>query len=122
MRSRLLRLAGLGLLFPAAMMAGGWEQLRPGMSRDEATTVLGSTALITSVGRGFEVAVYDQRGELVYLEGKLVTWTVPLSSPAPRAPENTWQFNQVRIRPVPAVPAPVRLPAQRGSILPSYRL
>ncbi len=122
MRNILFRFAGLGLLFPAAMSASGWEQLKPGMSRDEATTVLGSTALITSVGRGFEVAVYDQRGELVYLEGKLITWTAPLSSPAAPAPENTWQFNQVRTRPFPSVPAPVRLPAQRGSILPSYRL
>lgn len=122
MRNALLRLAGLGLLFPAALSASGWEQLKPGMSRDEATTVLGSAALITSVGRGFEVGVYDHRGELVYLEGKLVTWTAPLTSPAPSAPANTWQFNQVRTRAFPVVPAPVRLPAQRGSILPSYRL
>lgn len=121
MRNAILRTSGLALLFPAALAASGWEQLKPGMNRDEATNLLGA-ALITSAGRGFEVAVYDQRAELVYFEGKLVTWTAPLSSPAALPPVNTWQFNQVWTRPMAPVPAPLRLPVQRGSILPSYRL
>lgn len=124
MRSALFRHLGLGLIFPAALLANGWDQLKPGMSRDEASTVVG-TALITSVGRGFEVAVYDERAELVYLEGRLVAWTSPASRPVPPAPLHTWQFNQVRTRPLPAPavpPALARPPVQRGAILPSYRL
>ena len=124
MRTSLFRTCGLGLLFPAVLAANGWEQLKPGMSREEVHTVVG-TALITSAGRGFEVAVYDERGELVYLEGRLVAWTAPVSRPAPPAPLNTWQFNQIRTRPLPASsvpPALARPPVSRGAILPSYRL
>lgn len=124
MRTAFLLTVGLGLLFPAALTAGGWDQLKPGMSRDEASTVVGS-ALITSVARGFEVAVYDERAELVYLEGRLVAWTAPVSQSAPPAPMNTWQFNQVRTRPASASmvpPALSRQPGRRGQILPAYRL
>jgi hypothetical protein len=119
-----IRIAALGLLLPAALVAGGWEQLKPGMSRDEASMAVGF-ALITSVGRGFEVAVYDERAELVYLDGRLVAWTAPASRPVPPAPLSTWQFNQVRTQPLPAPkvpPALARPPVQRGAILPAYRL
>jgi hypothetical protein len=80
-------------------------------------------ALITTSGRSFEVAVYDRCGEVVYLDGRVVTWTAPSGTPAVSAPANTWQFNQT---PVPA--AARRRDSQnkaalRGTfILPVYRI
>jgi hypothetical protein len=113
----------LGLLLPGMLCAQEWSQLKPGMSRDEASAVIGR-ALISSSGRGFEVSIYDHRAELVFHDGKLVTWTAPASSAAAVAPANTWRFEQVMIVRAPVVPIrkPAPPSARRSIILPASRL
>lgn len=123
MRIALRRLTMLGLLLPGIVCAQDWDKLKPGMSRDESSAVIGR-ALISTSGRGFEVEIYDHRAELVFHDGKLVTWTAPASNSAAAAPADTWRFEQVLImRPAGA---PIRRPAvppvKRGVVLPAYRL
>jgi hypothetical protein len=126
---RLLRLrcSLVAVLFPlAADAAGDWSQLKPGMTRVEANAALGAE-LMGSRGRGFEVAIYDGRAEVLFLNGQVVAWTAPATSVAPPPPATaTWQFDQVpRARPRPAaanggLPAPSPYVRQRA-ILPAYR-
>jgi len=93
------------------------------MSTDEASAVIGR-ALISTSGRGFEVAIYDHRAELVFIEGKLVTWTAPAASSAAAAPANTWHFEQVKIKRAPVAPVQKRAapPVRTNIVLPAYRL
>ncbi len=123
MRSALRRLTVLGLLLPGMLCAQEWGNLQPGMTRDEASAIIGR-ALISTSGRGFEVAIYDHRAELVFLEGKLVTWTAPASASAAAAPADTWRFEQIKIlrEPVAPIRKPAAPPVKRGTILPAYRL
>lgn len=108
-----------------ARAADAWGQLKVGMTRKESTAVLGN-ALLTTRGRGFEIATYDQAAEVVYLGGRVITWTAPAASFAPAAPAEAWAFNQVRLPRgtrriiTPAVPI---APARRDHVaLPSFRL
>jgi hypothetical protein len=123
MRTALRRLTLLGLLLPGIVCAQEWDKLKPGMSRDETSAIIGR-ALISSSGRGFEVAIYDHRAELVFHDGKLVTWTAPASSSAAAAPADTWRFEQVMIMRAPVAPIrrPAAPPVKRGIVLPAYRL
>ena len=122
-----LRCSLLAVLFPlAAPAAGDWSQLKPGMTREEANAALGAE-LMGSRGRGFEVAIYDGRAEVLFLNGQVVAWTAPATSAAPPPPAApTWQFDQVpRARPRPssangALPATNPYLRQRA-ILPAYR-
>lgn len=122
MRTAFRRLIMLGLLMPAGLCAQEWEKLKPGMSRDEAAGFIGR-ALISSAGRGFEVAIYDHRAELVFLDGMLVTWTAPAASSAAPAPANTWRFEQEKFVPAPVAPIrkPAASPVKRVIVLPAYR-
>jgi len=125
---RLLRLrcSLLAVLFPvAAEAAGDWSQLKPGMTRVEANATLGAE-LMGSRGRGFEVAIYDGRAEVLFLNGQVVAWTAPAASAAPPPPAGTWQFEQVpRVRArsstantAPQAPNPY---VRQRAILPAYR-
>lgn len=125
---RLLRLrcSLVAVLFPvAADAAGDWSQLRAGMTREETTAVLGSE-LMASRGRGFDVAIYDGRAEVLYLNGQVVAWTAPAASDASSPPASAWQFDQtprVRLR-VPAAQGANGSPGanvRQRAILPSYR-
>lgn len=125
---RLLRLrcALVAVLFPvAADAAGDWSQLKAGMTREETAAVLGNE-LMASRGRGFDVAIYDGRAEVLYLNGQVVAWTAPAASEAPLPPAAAWQFDQTpRAR--------LRVPSANGAlgtsgasvrqraILPAYR-
>jgi hypothetical protein len=125
---RLLRLrcSLVAVLFPvAAAAAGDWSQLKAGMTRDETTAVLGSE-LMASRGRGFDLAIYDGRAEVLYLNGQVVAWTAPAASEAPPPPLSAWQFDQtprVRSR-LPSASAAGQMPDARvrqRAILPAYR-
>ncbi len=125
---RLLRLrcSLVALLFPvAADAAGDWSQLKPGMSRAETSAALG-TELMGSRGRGFEVAIYDGRAEVLFLNGQVVAWTAPAVSAGLPPPAATWQFDQVpRVRPRPSSANAVRQApgsaVRQRAILPAYR-
>jgi len=99
----------------------GWARLKTGMTRTEASAVLGAE-LMASKGRGFEVAIYDGRAEVVFLHGQVVAWTAPATSEAAPAPEGTWQFDQAARSRV-STPTPMRSrEIRRDAILPAYRL
>jgi hypothetical protein len=126
-RNTLLRAAAIVLVVPVSGWAAeGWANLKAGMTRNEAVAVLG-TELVASRGRGFEVAIYDDRAEVVFLHGKVVAWTAPVSIQAAPAPSAVWQFDQgSRLR---AGGQPAGRPAEprtgngrTGAVLPAYRL
>jgi hypothetical protein len=101
----------------------GWAQLKAGMTRAEAVAVLGAE-LQASKARGFEVAVYDSRAEVVYLGGQVVAWTAPASSTATASPAGAWQFEQSRRAGAGSSAArrPVETRPTNAAILPAYRL
>jgi hypothetical protein len=70
-------LAGAALLaLPAfAFAAPDWSKVKAGMTNDEAAKLLGQPLLRTAA-RGFEVWVYDGRGEVVFAGGPLKAWTM----------------------------------------------
>lgn len=123
-RTTLLRALIVSLLVSsAAFAADKWESLKTGMTRTEAAAVLG-TELVASSGRGFEVAIYENKAEVVYLNGQVVAWTAPSTSKASQSPATAWQFDQVsRVRSTASAAA--RTAEKRptnGPILPAYRL
>jgi hypothetical protein len=117
---RLLRLrcSLVAMLFPvAADAAGDWSQLKPGMTREETTAVLGAE-LMASRGRGFDVAIYDGRAEVLYLNGQVVAWTAPAAT--------AWQFDQSprarpRLQPAGGANAVSGAGVRQRAILPAYR-
>jgi hypothetical protein len=121
-----LRCSLVALLFPlAADAAGDWTQLKAGMTREETAAVLGNE-LMASRGRGFDVAIYDGRAEVLYLNGQVVAWTAPASLAAPLPPPGAWRFDQVmRVRPrLPSAGAGLQAPGpnvRQRAILPAYR-
>lgn len=125
---RLLRLrcSLVAVLFPvAADAAGDWTQLKAGMTREETAAVLGSE-LMASRGRGFDVAIYDGRAEVLYLNGQVVAWTAPAATEAPLPPASAWQFDQTpRARPrVQSANGAIGTPGasvRQRAILPAYR-
>lgn len=120
-----LRMAAFALLVPASVGAtDGWAQLKPGMTRGQTAEVLGRE-LVASKGRGFEVAIYEGRAEVVFLNGQVVAWTAPASIDAPKSPVDAWQFDQIRRSRIPAQSArrPSETRVDRGAAtLPAYRL
>lgn len=125
LRITLLRVLGASLLLSSiASAADKWASLRTGMTRSETAAVLG-TELVASGGRGFEVAIYDDRAEVLFLNGQVVAWTPPTSSKAASSPTDAWQFNQVSRTRSNASATPARRTETRqgnGPILPAYRL
>ncbi|MBL9186422.1 MAG: hypothetical protein JNK23_02995 [Opitutaceae bacterium] len=112
------------LAAPAASAAAdSWEKLKPGMTPEQASAVLGDH-LFASRGRDFEVGIYDCKAEVVFLRGQLVAWTSPADQPAVPSPTDLLKFEQ-QLRPgaaTPRVPVQRIEPPRRGSLLPSYRL
>ena len=94
-RARLILLAIVTLMGARVTAAtDGWAQLRVGMSRAQTSAVLGH-ALMTSSGRGFDIAIYDGRAEVILFAGRVVEWTAPASAAAAApAPKGTWQFGR----------------------------
>jgi hypothetical protein len=124
LRTNVLRAVVILLVLPSTGIAvDGWAQLKAGMTRTEAVAVLGGE-LLASRGRGFEVAIYDGRAEVVFLLGQVVAWTAPASSQAAESPTNAWQFDQSsRARnSAPVTRRPVDSRKGNGAILPAYRL
>ena len=96
-----LLLAGLSLPLTAS---ADWTCLREGISSEETAEALGQP-LIRTYGRGFEVWIYDSRGEVVFAGGdRALGWSLPVPNPesAARPVER-----DVLLKPV------VRLPALR---------
>jgi len=70
-------LAGVvAVLVGAAKMnaSSAWERVEAGLSRAEVKGILGEP-LMMSVGRGFEVWIYDAQREVVWMRGVVVAWT-----------------------------------------------
>lgn len=51
-----------------------WGRVEAGLSRAEIRGILGEP-LMRSAGRGFEVWIYDQQREVVWMRGVVVAWT-----------------------------------------------
>lgn len=122
LRHSYLRLAAVALLVPVAgWAADGWAELKPGMSRVEAAALLGRE-LLASRGRGFEVAIYDGRAEMLFLHGGLVAWTPPGTSASAPSPASAFKFDQQwRPRFVPQSPIDPRAEAGRRPLfLPTH--
>lgn len=125
---RLLRLrcSLMAVLFPvAADAAGEWSQIKAGMTREETAAVLGNE-LMASRGRGFNVAIYDGRAEVLYLNGQVVAWTAPAASDSPLPPTSAWQFDQTprvrpRMQPAGGANATPGASVRQRAILPAYR-
>ncbi|MEO6245394.1 MAG: hypothetical protein ABIQ12_08150 [Opitutaceae bacterium] len=119
-----LRLAAFTCLLAASSWGAedeAWSSLKPGMTRVEAVAMMGPE-LVGSRGRGFEIAIYDDNAELVFLHGGLVAWTAPVGSLRGPAQENILRFNQ-QGRPrygALAVPDPRVAPVKRALFLPVY--
>ncbi len=96
-----LLLAGLSLPLTGS---ADWTCMREGITLEETTEALGQP-LIRTYGRGFEVWIYDGRGEVIFAGGdRALGWSVPVPNPesAARPVER-----DVLLKPV------VRLPALR---------
>lgn len=123
-RSALVSLLLLVFVGTSQAAGTGWRELRMGMSAEQASAVIGEP-LIRSSSRGFEVWIYDGRGEVVFYAGPVIAWTVPIPLDASIRPaaHDVW-FKPAR-RPV----TPLRRPfdAQRGmygdgrGVLSTYR-
>ena len=125
LRSILFRVV-VPVVCSTASLAGAdrWAELKPGMTRGEAAALLGGE-LMASRSRGFEVAIYDQKAEVVYLRGQVVAWTAPASSSAAASPGEAWHFEQTRSStpsPAPAANAARAPELNRRAILPAYRI
>ena len=96
--------------------ADAWTRLRVGMTRNEATAVVGS-ALVMSSGRGFDIGVYDGRAEVVFHHGRLVAWTAPATGTQPATQVNALKFTAER----QASPSPEKARRRPGAV-PQYRL
>lgn len=116
-----LRFAAVTLLTSTVgWAADAWMELKPGMSRTEAAALLGRELLL-SRGRGFELAIYDGRAEVLFLHGMLVAWSPPATSASPPSP-SAFKFDQQwrpRVVPRPLL-EPRAEPARRSQFLPSY--
>lgn len=82
--------------------------MREGITLEETAEALGQP-LIRTYGRGFEVWIYDSRGEVVFAGGeRALGWSLPVPNPesAARPVEN-----DVLLKPVVRLPALRRIPA-----------
>lgn len=108
-----LLLAGLSLPLTGS---ADWTCLREGITVGETAEALGQP-LIRTYGRGFEVWIYDSRGEVVFAGGeRALGWSLPVPNPesAARPVER-----DVLLKPVVRLPAlrrtspePTALPAE----------
>jgi hypothetical protein len=130
--NRLLSLRAAVILFigsSVSFAADGWSQLRVGMTRGEASAVLGQ-ALLTTQARGFTIEIYDQGAEVLLIRGRVAGWTAPatvLGGASTRV--DAWQFSSVPASSGKGVSAksnneisPRTEKVRRNAALPSYRL
>lgn len=68
----------------------GWEQLKFGMSTEEAGEALGDP-LLKNRGSGFELWIYDNGAEAVFYGGPLVAWTTPSTGKSTGQAVDIWQ-------------------------------
>jgi hypothetical protein len=110
-----VRLAALFVLIAGVSHAAdGWSQLKVGMTRNQTVAAVGPS-LFSNSGRGFAVEIYDNRAEVVYVGGRVASWTAPAGSAGTKSesPAMTWrldQFSQSR-----------RTPSSRSSGYGQYR-
>ena len=78
------------LLSGSLQGAESWGVLKVGMSSDEASEVLGEP-LLKTIGRGFELWIYDNSAEAVFFGGPLVGWTAPRDFKAMPRIVDVWQ-------------------------------
>jgi hypothetical protein len=96
-----------GLSFPSAGLAD-WTCLREGITLEETAEALGQP-LIRTYGRGFEVWIYDSRGEVVFAGGeRALGWSLPVPNPESSARPVE---RDVLLKPVVRLPALRRTPA-----------
>lgn len=58
----------------SAIAAPDWTKVKPGMTAEDAAKLLGQP-LVRTTARGFDVWIYDGRGEVVFSGGPLKSWT-----------------------------------------------
>jgi hypothetical protein len=108
---RLLSFSTLLLVGLSAPLFGAadWSRIKTGVTAAQTAEALGKP-LIRTYGRGFEVWIYDSRGEVVFAGGPAMGWSVPVPNPesASRPVER-----DVLLKPV------IRLPTLR-SLAPQY--
>ncbi len=110
-RQVLLSLALLCLLAPASSRgASDWTKIKAGITPFQAADVLGPP-LIRTYGRGFQVWIYDSRGEIVFAGGPAMGWTPPV--PNPESASRPVELD-VLIRPLVRLPALRSLDPQRA--------
>lgn len=79
--------------------ADSWNQLKIGMTSEQAALKLGDP-LIRFTGMGFELWIYDHQAEALFY-GPLIGWTSPVTGRAAGRSVDIWQ-------PVPGAPAGTR--------------
>jgi hypothetical protein len=93
-------------LSASVLVATDWTQIKAGVTPEQTTAALGQP-LIRTYGRGFEVWIYDSRGEVVFGGGPALGWTSPVRNPES---ESRPVESDVLIKPV------VRLPSLRRNV------
>lgn len=107
----------------SARAEDAWRQLKVGMTRSETAAVLGD-ALLTNRARGFMIQIYDAGAEVVYVHGRVASWTAPAGSGSVAPAFHPWPT----VAPIPAAASfPKGRAAASGSLrrpstLPAYRL
>jgi len=93
--------------------AAEWDKLKAGMASDAALKELGEP-LIRTYGRGFEVWIYDGKGEALFT-GSLKAWTV--AKPSAESLSRPIALDvlikarpRIRLAPLQALPQPIQLP------------
>ena len=89
-------LAFLLLCVPGFLSAADrWAQLKLGMTAEETVAALGEP-LIRTVGRGFELWVYDDRAEVLFY-GPVIGWTTPGVGPKAGEAHDIWQSDHTGV-------------------------
>ncbi len=98
----------------SAVAAPDWTKVKAGMNGDEAVKLLGQPLLRTAA-RGFDVWIYDGRGEMIFSGGPLKAWTMgaPTAESLARPVTQDVMFRAShrsvrRLPPTPSLPAPIR--------------
>lgn len=92
----------------ASSLFGAWDGMRTGMSRVEASGVVGAPS-IASIGRGgFEAWTYEHGGEVMFFRGAVLFWSVPKSgadlAPARKPDAEPAEKAAPKPQPKPTVP------------------
>lgn len=106
-RLSVIAILGLGLFLVAPLgSAPDWSRLKAGISLEKTEEALG-LPLIRTYGRGFQVWIYDGRGEVVFADGPgALGWSLP--APTPESLSRPVE-RDVLLKPL------VRLPALRAA-------